>query len=113
MNLFDILKHINIDKKMNNDIPKSKEYSRYMINRYLFMNDDTIFYASEMNQRNLNQEMHYDFLFNSISKKYRRYNYVKKNKNDKIIEISKFFNNIAINKAKDYLKIIIKHKLKI
>lgn len=104
MNIFDITNNINSSKEYNWKEFK-RTYSAFMINKILSMNNDTIFFANEMNKCKLPPQMQYDFLFYSIPKKKRWSKYIKTSKNEDLKNISKYF-NISLNKAQLYQKFL-------
>lgn len=72
LGLFDIAKNI-VSETVPIEWDEIKsEYSPYMINKVLSQYKDTLFMAQEMNQNcSLDEEMQYQFLFNSIDKRKR------------------------------------------
>lgn len=89
-------------------------YPPYMINRGLMQNLDTVLYANEMNMNNqVTKEMHYDYLYYSISKKKRYGKWAKPSKDNKelidnIVEYYKINRNYALQ----YIKMVGEDELK-
>jgi hypothetical protein len=82
-----------------------KEYSAYMINRFLSMNITTIMYANEMNMNyHLPKRMQYDYYFHSLKKQKRYFKYIKHNRQDDI-DVIKEYHNCSEVRAKEMLPI--------
>lgn len=76
------------------DLEITKAYNTFMINRSLSFFMDTIFYANEMNiwWRNVDNQMHFDYLRNSIRAKRRRSGkWPKPNKDENLEAVMKFY----------------------
>lgn len=68
MTPFDIINIIN-EKKDHDRSEVCSYYNPYIINRGLSMVKDTLFFANELNQRSqLDKDIQFDFLFNSVPK---------------------------------------------
>lgn len=83
MNLFDIIKDINITKSYNlhNADGFEKEFNDFMVNRYFSMNVETVFPAEFMNIHwKLPKNAKYLFLSDLIEPKYRSMKYIKADK---------------------------------
>lgn len=108
--LFDFIGDLT-SKKVNllrQDPENAKDYNPFIINRALSMNRETLHAANEMNQRpNLPKFMQYDFLFHIISKRYRKFNWVKKVSHPDV-ELVQRYCEVSYNKAMDYLKFFTK-----
>lgn len=114
MELKDWLKTINQTKEnvMDQDPSLEKEYSPYIINRCLSGFVDSIMFANEMNQYYfLPKKMQYDFLLNSLRKKYRFTPWVKKETQSDIEVIKKYY-GYSNQKAQQALKILTKDQIK-
>ena len=80
MKVFEFINAIN-DTKVDlfADPQAKKDYNAFIVNRGLSYFPDTIFYSNEMNKFNqLDVDMQFDFLLNSIPKKKRLVNGIKK-----------------------------------
>jgi hypothetical protein len=69
--VWDYVSSISLSKEK---LEVTKDYNPFMVNRALSFFTDTIFYANEMNiwWRNIDNEMQFDYLRNSIRPKHRR-----------------------------------------
>ena len=104
MNPFDFIKQINHGKKNLIDETPSleKEYLPFIINRGLSFNHDTALYANEMNVMNhLDSKLQFDFLINTIRPKKRWGKWIKRENNDTLELIKKYY-GCSYEKARDY-----------
>jgi hypothetical protein len=82
------------------------QYSPYIVNRFLSMNQTTIMYANEMNLRHfLPKRLQYDYYFHSIKKERRFFKYVKEDEQDNIDLIKEYFGYSKL-RAKEALSIL-------
>jgi hypothetical protein len=114
MNLFDYLNNISNGKE---DVSGSEEfqseYNEFMINRFLSMSMDTIFFANEASKMyNLPKKLQYQFLFHGISKKNRYFKYAKADKIDKSIKNIIEYYHVRHEVALEYLELLSKDQLK-
>lgn len=102
LTFFDIVTNICSSKTKLEWDDISQVYNPYMINKALSNMRDTVLIANEANQHyNLTKEMHYDFLFNIISKK-KRYGKWNKQMDDKdAISLIMEYYNYSYSKAKE------------
>lgn len=98
---FKFITDISYDKEYLLTEENEKEYSPYMVNRFLSMDVSTAMYAQEMNLHyGLDKDMHYEYLINAVRKKKRYFKYVKDDKQENLDIIAKFY-NISHTKAKE------------
>ena len=98
MNLFDILKSISVDKvDRRNEFDFNKEYNSFMINRYLSMDSECLYFAEMMDTFNqyIPKECQFLFFKTALSKKNRYFKYTKKGekemKKDDIDVMKKYY----------------------
>jgi hypothetical protein len=115
--LFEYLDHLTVKKTDWIDQPWfTKNYSQYMINRFIGMNDIFLPLIDTLNQMsNLPDETHYNFLKNMLPKKKIYFKYISKNKIDKKLQkhinnLMKFF-EISETEAIEYIDFIPKESL--
>ena len=104
MSPFDFIKQINHGKKnLIDETPiLEKEYNTFIINRGLSFNHDTALFANEMNFHNhLDSKLQFDFLLNIIRPKKRWGKWIKRENNDVLVLIKKYY-NCSYEKARDY-----------
>ena len=83
ISIFDFLKSLTTSKKDLSEQERfHKDYSPFMINRWLSMTSDIecITYSMYLSDKQMDKVSHYKFLFYSLSKKYRKFSYVKTKK---------------------------------
>ena len=108
--VFEMLNAITYTK--NRECFSDKEYTPFIINRGLSQFPDTVFYAQEMNQRNyVDKDMQFAFLLNSIAKKRRFGKWAKKQKDENIELIMRYF-DYNEQKARQALSLLTKAQLK-
>ncbi len=109
--LKDWLNSINMNKKnLLNEDPTAK-YPAYIINRCMSGHLDTVLYANEMNKNpNLDSNMQYSFLLNSVRKRKRFSPWLRK---DEIrnLDLVKRYYGYSNEKAKQTLSILTKEQL--
>ena len=104
MSPFDFIKQINHGKKnLIDETPiLEKEYVPFIVNRGLSFNHDTALYANEMNvQNHLDPKLQFDFLLNTIRPKKRWGKWIKRENNDTLELIKKYY-SCSYEKARDY-----------
>jgi hypothetical protein len=103
--LFDFINDLSQNKKDFLTEENDREYSAYMINRFLSMDITTIMYANEMNLNSqLPKRMQYDYYLHSIKKQKRFFKYIKhKRQND--IDVIKEYHGYSEARAKEVLPI--------
>ena len=106
--LKDWLNSINFSKKnlMEEDPSLKKEYSPYIINRCLSGHIDCILFVNELNKySNLDKDMQYSFLLNTLRKKKRFSPWLRKD-SVKDLECVKQYYGYSNEKASQALKIL-------
>lgn len=108
MNIFDILNSISFTKEDLSDRDEfNKEFNPFMINRFLSMSPDTIFYAELMNRNyQINNKNMYKILMNLIPKKKRYFKYEKGESSDEMITVVMKYFNVNQNVANQYVQIL-------
>lgn len=104
--VFDFINAINHTKKdlIASEEMSEKDYVPFVVNRTLSYFTDTLLYANEMNRyRDLDKDLQFRFLLNSIRPKKRFSKWSKTENTDQLELISQYF-ECSIPKAKDYLK---------
>lgn len=76
MNPFDFVQEINFGKNdimrgTANDRLAEKSYNQFLVNKALSYHNDTIFFANEMNTRDLDNRLHFTYLLHAVPKKKR------------------------------------------
>jgi Bacteriophage clamp loader A subunit len=104
MSPFDYVNSIN-SKKYIWDESSNSEYTQFIINRSFSYFNDTIGLAEILNRRSVTNKMHYDFLYNSVSKGKRFSKWGKTNKDELIEKIQEAYkcNDVV---AAQYLKLL-------
>lgn len=109
--LKDWLNSINMNKRnLLNEDPTAK-YPAYIVNRCMSGHLDTVLYANEMNKNpNLDSNMQYSFLLNSVRKRKRFSPWLRK---DEIrnLDLVKRYYGYSNEKAKQTLSILTKEQL--
>jgi hypothetical protein len=111
LTLFDHLEGLTLKKRPwdANDPMFKKNYSVYMINRFVGMNDSFLPLITSLNEMvNLTDEQHYNFLLKYLPKKKCYFKYVSKIKSvdkEKVAMLMEFYNS-SEKDALDYLEII-------
>jgi len=106
VSVFDFLKDLSEQKKDILVEENESQYSPYIVNRFLSMNQTTIMYANEMNLRHfLPKRLQYDYYFHSIKKERRFFKYVKEDEQDNIDLIKEYFGYSKL-RAKEALSIL-------
>lgn len=104
--LFDFLNSISHGNTNILDETNIKEYSPYMINRFLSAEQDTVELANLMNERpSLDKQMHYDFLRRIVPKRKRYFKYIKSEKLENEELIKQVF-NYSTQKAREIMAIL-------
>ena len=104
VSIFDILKDLSYTKKFEfEDI--EKEYNVYMINRFLSMHPETIFYAYYLNNYGIDKRSHFLFLKYGLDKKKRFFEYVKTVTQEEINIICEYY-DCSKNEAHDYFELL-------
>jgi hypothetical protein len=102
--LFDLLNHLSSETE-NRWEEYASVYNSFMINRFMSMHSDTVFYANEMNKSRLPKEEQYLFYLTSLTKKRRFFKYTKDEKDENLDELCAKY---KINKAtaKEYSELL-------
>lgn len=111
--VFDFINAINHTKKdlIASEEMSEKDYVPFVVNRTLSYFTDTLLYANEMNRyRDLDKDLQFRFLLNSIRPKKRFSKWSKTENTDQLELISQYF-ECSIPKAKDYLKLLSNEQL--
>lgn len=111
--VFDFINAINHTKKdvIASGEMSDKDYVPFVVNRTLSYFTDTLLYANEMNQyRDLDKDLQFRFLLNTIRPKKRFSKWAKSESTDQLQLISQYF-ECSINKAKDYLQLLSNEQL--
>jgi Bacteriophage clamp loader A subunit len=94
-------------KSVCNDEVDYKDYAPFMVNRALSYHMDCVLYAQEMNRYpQLDKDMQYSFLLNSIRPMKRKFQPWQKSTKDKDIECVKAYFGYSNQKAKEALRIL-------
>jgi Bacteriophage clamp loader A subunit len=89
--LFDFINDLSHGKKDVMTEENEKDFSPYMVNRFLSMDITTILYANEMNMNShLTKRMQYDYFLHSIKKHKRFFKYIKHKRQDDIDLIAEY-----------------------
>ena len=107
--LFDFLNNITHKKINIMDIDNEieKDYVHYVINKFLSQHIDTIEDADTMNSMShLPNKLQFDYLINSIRKKFRRAEKWLKSETDLDISAVKEYYNYSNQKARDAIRIL-------
>lgn len=104
---YDFLKDISSKKSYIYDDETKRDYTPYMINRFLSMERNTVLYAQEMNFRHqLDKDMHYEYLMAAIRPMYRHFKYQKADKiHDDIMMLAEYY-NVNVSRAREMFKIL-------
>ncbi|CAB4127240.1 clamp loader small subunit [uncultured Caudovirales phage] len=115
MNPFDFINAITQTKEdLFKDPQASKDYNAFMVNRGLSQYPDTILYANEMNMHyNLDSDMQFKYLINTITKKKRFSKWAKKDKDSKSFLLVKEYFKYSDEKARQALDILTSDQLAI
>jgi hypothetical protein len=106
MSPFDYVNLI-LQKKKEDEELDYKEYAPFIVNRALSYHIDCVLYANEMNLHpNIDKEMQYQYLLNTIRPMKRKYQPWQKSEIDKDIECVKTYFGYSNEKAKDALRIL-------
>jgi hypothetical protein len=106
MSPFDYVNLILQKKKEDGELDY-KEYAPFIVNRALSYHIDCVLYANEMNLRpNIDKEMQYQYLLNTIRPMKRKYQPWQKSEIDKDIECVKQYFGYSNEKAKEALRIL-------
>ena len=109
--LKDWLNSINMNKKNLLDDDPTAKYPAYIVNRCMSGHLDTVLFANEMNKNpNLDLNMQYSFLLNSVRKRKRFSPWLRK---DEIrdLDLVKRYYGYSNEKAKQALSILTKEQL--
>lgn len=115
--LFDYLNSISFTKEdlSVTDPNFEKTYDIFMINRFLSMSQETVFWAYEMDKmKDLPKVLHYRFLLKAIPNKRRFFKYEKgaSTKNTKLINIVETYYNVGKEKALELVELLNKKQIK-
>ena len=106
MSPFDYVNLI-LQKKKEDEELDYKEYAPFIVNRALSYHIDCVLYANEMNLHpNIDKEMQYQYLLNTIRPIKRKFQPWQKSENDKNIECVKTYFGYSNQKAKEALRIL-------
>lgn len=101
MSVFDYVNSIN----SHDEIDITNDYSQFIVTRHFSYFIDTVLYAAEINQYQIDNKAHYQYLFNSIRPRKR---FVKWNKqvNNENLEFIKNYYNLSDAKAIEALDLL-------
>lgn len=103
--LFDFINDVSHLKKDLLSDATEREYSPYMVNRFLSMDITTILYANEMNMNShLSKRMQYDYYLHSIKKQKRFFKYIK-HKRQADLDVIQEYHGCSELQAKELLPI--------
>lgn len=111
--VFDFVNAINHTKRdlIAEEEASERDYVPFVVNRSLSYFTDTLLYANEMNRyRDLDRDLQFRFLLNSIRPKKRFSKWAKSEHSDNLELISQYF-ECSITKAKDYLRLLSNEQL--
>lgn len=101
------LNSINYEKNYILDNNNQKDYPQFVINRCLYKHRDLIYYIDALNNINISNRMHYDFLFEAVPSKKRWLPFNnKKQENIDDIELVKKYYNVNNKRALEYYNIL-------
>ena len=107
MNPFEYASDLISKEKYDSEIIERKDYKKFLINRTLSYHVDLMHYVNEMNlYSDVDNKLHYDFLYHSIDKKKRPKKFWIKGKNIENMELIKSFFNYSDSKALTALNIL-------
>lgn len=107
-NVFDFVNAINHTKKniLADETASEKDYVPFVVNRTLSYFTDTLLYANEMNRyRDLDNDLQFQFLLNSIRPK-KRFSKWAKSDNSDVLELVSYYFQCSIPKAKQYVELL-------
>lgn len=103
VNPFDYIKSIN-EKRYMWDEKAGKTYNVFLTNKNYSMSKETVYFAYSMNVQ-IDSKLHYDFLYNVLTKK-KRYNKWIKSDKEYLVELISTMYNVSLRKSIDILKIL-------
>lgn len=105
--LTDWLYSIILNKNNIMDKENEKKYPQFIINNILSKDRELIFYIDAINNLNISNRMHYDFLLNAIVRKKRFLQFPKKKiQENEIITFIKRYYNVSYDRALKYYKFL-------
>lgn len=110
-NIFDWINSITETKENLLETKEIKEYNPFISNKSLSHHIDCVLFVNEMNMRpNLDKDMQYSFLLNSIRKSKRYSPWKKKSIDDDLKYVKKYY-NFSNDKAYQALKLLSKKQI--
>lgn len=110
-NIFDWINSITETKENLLQTKEIKEYNPFISNKSLSHHIDCVLFVNEMNMRpNLDKDMQYSFLLNSIRKSKRYSPWKKKSIDDDLKYVKKYY-NFSNDKAYQALKLLSKKQI--
>lgn len=114
-NPFDYLKEINFGKKdimrgTANDDLAEREYNQFLVNKGLSYFPDTVLFSNEMNQRDMDNRMHFTFLLNTIRPKKRFSKWEKRDMSEDIALVQRQY-GYSYGNAVKALKLLTKEQI--
>ena len=107
MNPFEYASDLITKEHYDSDISERKDYKKFLINRTLSYHIDLLHYINEMNlYTDVDDKLHYDFLYHSIDKKKRARKFWIKGKKIENIELIKSYFNYSNSKAEAALSLL-------
>lgn len=113
-NIFDILNSVSgIKNDLSNEEKFKSIYNPFMINRFLSMSPDTVFFANWVNQHsNIPDKYQYLIYLYGIEKKKRFFKYEKAEKQTEDIQAIKDYYKINTNKAMEFERLLSNEQIK-
>jgi|TARA_B110000285_G_C15138219_1_gene628702 hypothetical protein len=106
-NPFDFVKSVSYDKKdiMYDDI-EEKSYAPFLTNKALSYQQDSLFFANEMNTRHgCDNRLQYLFLLNTLRKRQRFSKWQKPSVSSKIDTVKEYY-QVSTKQAKEYVSVL-------
>ena len=110
--LTDWLNSINYNKEYLLNKDNEKKYPQFVINSILSKSRELIFYIEALNNMDISNKWHYDFLLNAIpaSKRYIPF-FNKKIKKTEEVELVQRYYNVSYDRALSYFKLLDKNDI--
>lgn len=111
MTVFDFINSISYSRDVSLTEENEKEYNMFLINRAFSYHVDTLMYANEINQYNVDKDFHFSYFINSIKPKKRYSNWVKKQNSNDLDAVMKYY-EYNHEKASQVLPLLSEQQLK-
>lgn len=106
MSVFDYVKSVNTQQEME----VGSDYSQFIMNRHFSYFPDTLAFAAEINQYQIENQANYDFLFNSIRPRNRFTKWAKKGQFTNLELIKKYY-QVSDKEAMEISKLLTDEQL--